>query len=31
MKVFSPFGQETFDEYEEAEAAQSGADRGEAA
>ena len=24
MKVFSPFGEETFDEYEEAEAAQPG-------
>jgi hypothetical protein len=31
MKVFSPFGKETIDEYEEAEATQSGADRGEAA
>jgi hypothetical protein len=31
MKVFSPFGEETFDEYEKAEATPSGADRGEAA
>jgi hypothetical protein len=27
MKVFSPFGQKNFDEYEEMEATQSGADR----